>query len=275
MSYAQIPSGPPTKPIEAPTPSMAGPERMEYMRSYNFIFENPNWAMNVLWGFLCIISTAFIPLVGQLVFLGYVYETIEVLYLTRGARYPDFDLNKFGDYIMRGLWPAIVQILVGVLFAVVFVPLAVLGIFAVALVADSVNKDLQGVVFALGFFLWFAMVLAATAIMNLIVMPLTLRAGLAQDIGEGFKFGWAKDFVSKVWLETILAGLFLMVTSMIAMVLGLMALCIGTYAAMAVVILASGHLNYQLYCLYLARGGEPIPLKAKAPPAMMPPMPQY
>jgi hypothetical protein len=275
MSYAQIPSGPPPKPMEASMPSLAGPERMEYMRAYNFIFENPNWAMNVLWGFLCIISTVFIPVVGQLLFLGYVYETIEGLYLTRGTRYPDFDLNKFGDYIMRGLWPTVVQLVVGMLLAVVIVPLVFVGLFAVAFAADAAGNDLGGVVAAIGFFLWFLLVIGAVAVMNLFVMPLALRAGLSQDIGEGFKFGWAKDFVSKVWLESILAALFLMVTSLIAMALGALALCIGMYAAMAVVFLASGHLNYQLYCLYLARGGEPIPLKSKAPPAVMPPMPQY
>jgi hypothetical protein len=56
--------------------------------------------------------------------------------------------------------------------------------------------------------------------------------------------------------------LFLAVSSMVVMFLGMMAFCVGMYPAMAIVMLARAHAEYQLYELYLARGGEPIPLPA-------------
>jgi hypothetical protein len=51
------------------------------------------------------------------------------------------------------------------------------------------------------------------------------------------------------------------------------------YAGMAVVFLAQSYMYYQLYMLYLSRGGQPIPLKpmiqVPMPGHMPPPPPGY
>ena len=86
------------------------------------------------------------------------------------------------------------------------------------------------------------------------------------------------DFVKKTWVELILSILFIQFSGMILMMLGLLAFCIGAYAAMAIMLLAQSHLWYQLYMLYLSRGGRPVPLKQQT--TMMPqpgfaPPPRY
>src|SRR5215813_356252 len=93
------------------TPAPATFGGLELMRAYHYIFENPNWGMNVLWGFLCLLSTQLIPFLGQLVFLGYQFEVIESLCLTSGTRYPDFDISRFGDYLGRSIWPFLMMLL--------------------------------------------------------------------------------------------------------------------------------------------------------------------
>jgi hypothetical protein len=73
------------------------------------------------------------------------------------------------------------------------------------------------------------------------------------------------DFVKKTWLESILATLFIQLSGMVLMFIGLLALCIGLYPANALMLLAQCYMMYQLYELFLSRGGAPIPIKPPAP----------
>jgi hypothetical protein len=59
----------------------------------------------------------------------------------------------------------------------------------------------------------------------------------------------------------ILAQLFVVISGMIVGTIGLLVCCVGFYPATTLVMLAQAHIWFQLYQLYLARGGTPIPLK--------------
>lgn len=275
MSYPdpKNPYSSPAFPVAAPAAAVAGyPDRIDYMRAYNYIFENPNWTMNVMWGFLCLISTTVIPVLGQLVFMGYSYEVIEALCLSRGTRYPDFDLNRFGDYLARSIWPFLVNLLVAIPLIIVFY----IGLIITVLLAaagGAAGGDKFGPVLAIllggiGFLGLTALMLVAGGLM----LPMLLRAGLMQEFAAAFDMTWAMDFLKKTWVEIVLSYLFLMATGIVLELLGLCALCVGLFAAVAVVGLAFSHLCYQLYMVYLGRGGIPLPLKP-APVAVMPPLP--
>ena len=54
-----------------------------------------------------------------------------------------------------------------------------------------------------------------------------------------------------------------MVISILLQFVGMLAFCVGMYAVPVVTIFARVHLDKQLYALYLARGGEPIPISPK------------
>jgi hypothetical protein len=101
-------------------------------------------------------------------------------------------------------------------------------------------------------------VIALSLGLNLFMVPLIMRAGLSQDFAETFNFAWIKDFVRKMWLDTLLAILFLMVSSMIVVMLGYLACCIGVFFAQPIVLMAYAHILYQLYAIYLTRGGTPV-----------------
>ena len=276
MSYA-----PPPNPFQSPqytvgpNPSMAnpiGPTKLEYLRAYNYIFENPNWIMNILWGFLCILSSGIIPVVGQLVFLGYQFEVIEALIVARGARYPDFDINRFSDYLTRGLWPFLVQLVVSIVLVPVFLVLYFGGFMLVVGGAAAGGEEAGGVVamILIPFLVLFVMVMIIA--MTFFMLPMFLRAGLAQDFGQAFNFSWIISFVKNTWVEMLLSTLFVMVTGSVFAMLGMLALCVGIYAAVALIMLAQAHFYFQLYSIFLSRGGEPIPLKPRMAPPTMPPM---
>jgi hypothetical protein len=69
-----------------------------------------------------------------------------------------------------------------------------------------------------------------------------------------------------MWVEMLLAGLFYMALGIIAVLLGVLARLICVYFATALMMMAQGHLLWQIYELYLQRGGTPVPLKPVDPP---------
>src|SRR5262245_53573473 len=106
-------------------------EGLQYLRMYNYVFENPNWVMNVLLTAVCTL----IPVIGPIVMMGYQYEIMISLLMSGGARYCDFDFNRFADYLLRGLWP----FLVGLVASLVLVPLMMAVILPAALLLAAAS----------------------------------------------------------------------------------------------------------------------------------------
>ena len=88
-----------------------------------------------------------------------------------------------------------------------------------------------------------------------------LRAGLCKDFKAAFNREFYVDFVRKVWLELFLSELFLLVTSLVLTLAGMIVFCMGQYVAAGWVMMARFHLMYQVYALYLQRGGIPPAVK--------------
>ncbi len=239
--------------------------QFEYLRAYNYIFENPNWLMNVVWWSLCILVAGFLPVLPYLVVIGHMFEMIVSLHATRGTRYPDFDLNRFGEYLSRSIWPFLVGIIFFLpMFVLIYAGIALsvgVGIAAAAAGGNDVGPVLGLLIGGCGFVVVFVFVLAV----GLLATPMMLRAGLQENFAAGFDLGWAFDFVKKTWLEMILATLFVQLTGIVLSILGFMALCIGIYPASALMMMAHTYMQYQLYQLYLSRGGQPIAIKPPPP----------
>ena len=237
-------------------------DRLQYMRMYQYIFENPNWMMNILLPALC----GLIPVIGPLVLLGYQYEVVIALLGTGGLRYPDFDFNRFVDYLLRGLWPFLVQLIA----SVILVPLYLVLVIPMMLLmgaAGGAGDDAAPIIFLVGMAIFMVVIFAVAMLLAFILMPMQLRAGLTADFAQGFNFGWAMSFVKKTWVEILLGLLFLMFTSMVLGILGALACYIGIFFVMPLIFLAQAHFLYELYLLFLSRGGEPVPIKLQQPPA--------
>jgi hypothetical protein len=198
---------------------------------------------------------------------------IDSLLETKGTRYPVLDLNRFMDYLVRGLWPFLAAMVVSlVLMPIFFVLWLVMFIvpMAIAGIAGEDAAPIVGVIMMVLILLMVLLLIAASIGLNIFTIPLILRAGLSQDFAETFKFDWIRDFARKMWLEIILALLFLMFSSMVVTMLGYLACCIGVFFAQALVFLAYAHMLYQLYAIYLDRGGTPVLPKPKMAPMARP-----
>jgi hypothetical protein len=234
---------------------------MRYFHAYRFVFESPRWLTNWLVGAVCLL----VPVVGQMVFLGYLFDIIEALHRGRPERdYPDFDFNRLLQNLVRGAWVFLVQL-------IVHFPLQIVGTagflyfylpFWFALIrykpgGPSPFAEVQWGLLAAFVVVYFLAILLS----SLLLIPMSLRAGLSQDFGSAFSWSFIRDFVGRTWPETILATLFLMLTGAVLVLVGYLACFVGLYPALALILFAQCHLWYQLYERYLERGGEPVRLK--------------
>jgi hypothetical protein len=264
----------------APTPLIpAGPlpTSIDYLRSYTYIFDNPDWLptaliLALIW--LVAVIAALIPglgLIVQLFLLGYQFEVVDLLLKTQGRQYPAFDFGRFGDYLGRGLWPFLVYLVSTFVLAIGLVVVFFVGFVLIAVVAAAIGEDAGAVLASVFVFVGIAGMFVAIFVGMFYVTAMVLRSGLSQDFAAGFDFAWVHDFVRRMWVELLLAGLFLWITTLILELLGLMVFCIGILFALALVTLAFAHILYQLYAVYLARGGMPVAVKLATYPPMQPP----
>ena len=73
---------------------------------------------------------------------------------------------------------------------------------------------------------------------------------------------WIKDFLLKVGYQALLFNLFLIAIGSVLVLAGYLACCIGIIpVAFFLMGPVMAHFHEQLYRMYLAKGGEPIPLK--------------
>jgi hypothetical protein len=260
---------------------------VDYLLAYRFVFQSRNWVMNLLWGSLCFL----VPIVGPMVFVGYLFELIEWLHRRReeeklpwveptgitaapegstqaepgtsaGAfeyaapdQYPDFNVNRIQDYLMRGVWPVLVQLLVGLPFGMVLglLPMAGFLLIGLAVANDAGALVIVAIVLAL-----LAVWVGALVLLSVVQVPLYLRAGLRRDFGSAFSMAFLKGFLKRVWLPLLLSQLFLHATGIVLTLAGMVVLFVGVYPAAALLMMAMHHIDFQLYELYLQRGGEPI-----------------
>ena len=197
-----------------------------------------------------------IPLVGPIVSLGYGYEVVEYLHRKRGRNYPDFDFNRFVKYLGRGIWPFLVLLIVSVPMMFVYFLVWIMFAGVISVVGKDLNPLAGIALFAAGFLF----VIGSQVLLALVAVPLSLHAGLSQELAFASAWKFLCDFLKRVWQELLLVQLFLWGSSLVVTLMGLLACCVGVYPAVALILLAQHHLHFQLYELYLERGGREIPI---------------
>jgi hypothetical protein len=238
---------------------------MRYVDSLKFITSRDGWFMNLVMCALCTI----IPAIGPIVLLGYLMEVFEsVRRDPTGKSYPDFTFNKFVPYLTRGIWIFLVQFVVAMIFVV---PMW-LVFFCAGMIGAAAGKDGGPAVIAVIQLIGILIGLVIGTAIALVTWPMAIYEGLRQELDVKGLIAFTKDFVGRMWKETLLSVLFLMVVAIPLNLLGILACCVGVYVTAAALQLAQYHLKAQTYDLYLQRGGTPVP--EKSPPAPPPPTEQ-
>lgn len=227
------------------TPGTSGRASMAYMESLTSYFQLPSWGKNLF--FLALLSL--IPFIGPIVMIGYLGSQLVRQHLNGEHDLMEFSWDRFGDHLGRGVWAFLVGLVL------VFVMLPIYGVFfGLVAAAGSANESLAAVVGIIGgLFLMVGFV-----VLGMASQPIALRAILTQSFGNAFDMAFVKSFVSKMWLEMLLSGLFIMAISIPLVLVGYLACFVGVYAAVALQYWAIFQLQRQLYEVFLFRGGEPV-----------------
>lgn len=234
---------------------------MRYWRAYRFVFDHPRWTQNLLFAAICMLSMVAIPIVGQLVLVGYLFVVIESMHRRKDdTDFPDFDFNQFVTYLVRGCWPVLVQFVVGLPFGLIVLGSGLVIFFSFTALGHGDETVIITLIVVVVLLL-----MALSVLLNVISAPLVLRAGLGQDFVAAFSFDFFRDFLGRMWKELLLSALFILITNFFLSLLGLLACYFGVFVTSALVMFAHHHLLYQIYELYLQRGGTPIPLKDDVP----------
>jgi hypothetical protein len=254
--YGPPPYAAQAEPAMTPGPSSATPAGA--IAAVKAVFDDPDWKSNVLLGLVFLL----IPIVGPIALSGWMCEVHQRRVRRHPRPVPKIDFGDFAEYIKRGLTVFLVQLVVSLPLSFVFMGIIVVGGIGVGAAAAGTNEPLIGIGVGVGVGLVGMLVLL---LLSPITNAATTRAELTENFGEALSFGklmsYAKATFGMVLVKTITFGL----VSTGIVLLGLMLCYLGLYPAMVIVQIASMHLRHQIYEAYLARGGEPIPLKAVQP----------
>jgi hypothetical protein len=242
----------PAPPDKPPAP----PGKLQYFRAWTFAFDHPQWV--VTWLFVTVATL--IPVIGQIIVIGYQFAIVEGLHRNAGRSYPEFDLDRFADYLVRGVWVWLVAVVAALAMAPLGLALSV-AYFVVVGAASAGGEEVAAATLAIAIAMLALASVVLALLANLVLFPILLRAGLAQDFVAAFHWSWIKSFVFTMWKEMILGTLFLVVSTVVVAAIGTLLCCVGAYPAAALAMIAQSYMYYQYYVLYLQRGGEPVPLK--------------
>lgn len=247
---------------------------MNYSAALTDFFKSSKWVNNLLLGGVCLL----IPIVGPIALIGWHGGALFGRSNYKDFHnYPEFEFSKFNLYLERGVWPFLVQLIISMvmiplLWMLMAVPMFALIALAAAAEKNQAAAEASPLVLSGSMLFTFGGFALGIVLMALLVKPLMLRALLLQDLGAAFNLTFIKRFIALTWLEQVLCSLFLLIAGLCLMLIGMLAFCIGVYFMAGWLIFSTYHLDRQLYDLYLARGGEPLPVSPKllvTPPASM------
>lgn len=242
--------------LESPIPN---PPRVHYLQAYGSVFDGPHWGANLFWVTLCHL----IPVVGEIVFLGYSFEIIELNSRQPAAPNPPFTFDRFVYYLTRGVWPWLVRFIAQFILQIPIMLLYFAVVIPLIFLMPRLGNPTGPIVFGVGIGLFVIAALTFGICTALVLFPIILRAGLTQDFVPAFKVKWIIDFNRRVGVDVVLVILFMVCTVPVLFYLGYFMCFVGLFPAITIIQLAFTNLLWQLYNLYLARGGEPIPLKPR------------
>lgn len=198
-----------------------------------------------------------VPVYGQLVIWGYCYRIVEHLLFSTEATTPPYQGYAVNWYMARSAWSGVPMLFLYVIGGM-FVFFAGSSTLIISIVTAFGGPDSQAAVFGILFPVVVTLIVSSLLIGSGMLLVTTLRMALMQDFREGFRFAWLFDFWRKTWLEIVLSSCFLWVTFVLMMLAGSAFFCLGIAPAFVICYLAQSHIQFQLYRLYIRRGGKPF-----------------
>ena len=215
-----------------------------------FVFADPNWWKNALYGFLL----QFIPLAGPVALNGWLAETHRRLVWHFERPVPKFSFDDFGDYLQRGWVALVAQLAVSM---ALLLPMAFVIGFAVAILQGTGRTQEPYLVLVL-----LLPIIPLSMLLPFAFLSLTTLGELTERLGAALSPAHNFRYLSKIWAPALGAMIVMVVMGTLLIVAGLLACVVGMYISVQVLQLASVHLRWQLYNESLRRGAGHMEVKA-------------
>jgi hypothetical protein len=202
---------------------------------------------NLLMGVVCTL----IPAVGGILLLGYRAEVADDLVRDPARKdYPDFQFERFLQYLQRGVWPFLTQLL---LVVFVVIPLALVSLGLGYLVHEALVESIPIAALA-GILVWGT----GLVCVQVILWPMEYHAQVTKSFSPLAELRFALGFLKRIGFSTVTTIVLFNFLTVLLNLAGLLCLFIGVYPAAVIQSMAEQHLIIQLYSLYLDEGGSPI-----------------
>ncbi len=214
-------------------------------------FKSPQWAMNLLWMFVCELGAVIV--IGRIVSFGYLAEVAESRSGGRSENWPDFNPDRFTDYLMRGLWPFLWNI-IWTLPMILLVGIPVAITVGLSSLLSQNNNEIPGMIVALvgisvAVFLFVCVLLAMFASM--------MHSALGNDFIKGADLKWIWSFLSKAGSTTVVALIIYVLVGFVTSIAGALFFCVGIFLVAPMMYLMGADLIAQLHDIFVSRGGIP------------------
>jgi hypothetical protein len=222
---------------------------MKYKKAYTYFLNGSRGTPNLLSGSLLLASTMIIPIIGQMIWLGFQTLVVRTLEKDRDpATLPRFDSHRISEYISLGVNPFVMSLIVGIISAFAGMVISGLGIFVVSMSREP-----------LAYLTVILPMIPVIVGLTLYTIPMVLFAQLQSKglrIRGAFRF--AHRMVRLIWPQMLVTIVIHYTIAMVLGTAGLLCCCVGIFPAQVVILMAQDHLALQLYDHYLERGGVPI-----------------
>jgi uncharacterized protein DUF4013 len=232
---------------------------MEYLRGWRVWTRDPDRWSKLGVATLLLFSTAFVPVLGQLVLGGWLALALRRAVFGKDEL-PRLDLkfDYLGKLVGLGLRPFLAQLLWSLPAIVLCSALACFGAMVPAFVRVSDNPDWMPIAILVGVGLIFVLLVPIVILAQVAV----LRASLMDELGPAVEMRGVFRMTRILLKELVVGHLILIPAAFVLALLGLVACYFGIFPVAVITNLVFTYWYAELYAAYLKKEGEPLAIGA-------------
>ncbi|MGE0790728.1 MAG: DUF4013 domain-containing protein [Sandaracinaceae bacterium] len=237
---------------------------MQYLRGWRALRQDPQWLGKVGIGSLLVLSTMCIPIVGQIVLLGWFSLALRRAISGQEAPLPrlEFDINYLGKLLNTGFKPFITSFVWSLPMIGVIMSLYCCMGFAASLGARAAGGggSGMGIVALIVMGVGYLFMMATMIVSSLVRAVAVLRSEVSDDINQGLRVKDVFAMLRMLVKELVLLSLFNSLLMFGFMFVAVFTLYIGVFPGAVVLGVIFTFQGAELYRIYLEKGGEPLPV---------------
>ncbi|MCC6877645.1 MAG: DUF4013 domain-containing protein [Sandaracinaceae bacterium] len=233
---------------------------MQYLRGWRALMADPEWKGKVGVATVLILSTIFIPVLGQLALAGWMTLVLRRAALGQDTPLPPlpFNLGYLKELLTLGFKPFLAQLLYSIPFILMAMLFGCFGGIINVIAARGDGGPWLAIVFAVFMLLYLTVTLLTVPLMTVASM----RASLTDDLKAAIGFKPVVAMTKAMFKDILVGGFVMALITTPIMMLGMIACYVGIFPAAVIITVMQVYFHAELYRRYLEKGGQPLPIGA-------------